>query len=111
MMFPPRNEFREWLENMDPDFPIAEGWSCYTCPLATWMRDTGFAEHAYIRPDDNTASSAWRAGERPTAPLPAWANAFGRQVDKLGIERAEKASDSYGSVTADDCLSILESIP
>lgn len=96
--FPPAEQFRAWLEGLNPTTTVAQNWNCGNCPLANWLwRDD---RRVSIVPRDKEDPGLWIVNDGSPRPLPAWAEAFVRRVDRLNGD----------SVTASQCLAILDEI-
>lgn len=105
--FPPKSAFRKWLRSLPADEVVADkNWDCCTCPLAVWLTATRAATWAYVDPSER-GPGVWEVDNIPRSPLPAWANAFGSGIDRLG----QKIDAPARPVTAADCLRVLARTP
>lgn len=114
--FPNKNTFRKWLLSKDFSSIIAEDWSCYSCPLANFIKDKYKYESVYISPNiGEGTNSVWRYsiifGEDCSGliKMPIWAEKFAHEVDKAN-PISKGLSYMYPAITAGHCLKILEEV-
>lgn len=95
-----RQQFREWLEEKDPQAIIGQSYDQSKCPLATACQELD-------RRDIRVLYADWVIGPRKPyqryRPLPRWAYAVREKVDRL--------SETPSDITAETVLNVLEEIP
>lgn len=104
--FPPKAEFRKWLRSLSPNEVVAEQWTCWSCPVAAWLKKTDRADCPEIHP------GMWRPDlHAVTVDLPKWGVGFVKRIDDLGRANRKPGTNPFGPVTAADCLAVLRRTP
>lgn len=112
--FPQKRTFEKWLRSLPENTAVAERWTGSTCPLCVFLNETGRAKRPYVSPKWGKDTSAfWQdyAHETGPLPLPEWADAFSRGIDKLArLHFIGKGETFYRAVDPSDCLAVLADI-
>lgn len=93
--------FTRYLSSLDPDHVVGYAGSSQHCPLATYLHDMGYDNHAVLGivvatvPDDPTKLS------RMVTNMPHWATRFVDGVDE---------NDISAPITATMCLEVLMTV-
>jgi hypothetical protein len=91
--FPTKEQFTLWLKTLDQDEVVSVDWTCSSCPIAIYLKNTG-VDSAKVYP------TSWFA-EVGGGVLPDWAKDFVYWVDRINPRE----------VTAEDCLMLLDIQP